>query len=80
VRGVSATSSGLRTLPMVVGLFVASTAAGTIVGRTGRYKIFPVVGSALMAVGLVLFSRLNEFTSFWVLSADLVVFGVGLGL
>jgi EmrB/QacA subfamily drug resistance transporter len=80
VRGVSATASGLRTLPMVVGLFVASTAAGTIVGRTGRYKIFPVLGSALMAVGLYLLSRLSEFTSFWVLSADLVVFGVGLGL
>ena len=80
VRGVSATSSGLRTLPMVVGLFVASTAAGTIVGRTGRYKIFPITGSALMAVGLYLLSRLTEFTSFWVLSADLVVFGVGLGL
>jgi EmrB/QacA subfamily drug resistance transporter len=80
VRGVSATSSGLRTLPMVVGLFVASTAAGTVVGRTGRYKIFPIAGSALMAVGLYLFSRLDEFTSFWVLSAYLVVFGVGLGL
>src|SRR3954469_5722644 len=80
VRGVSATSSGLRTLPMVVGLFVASTAAGTIVGRTGKYKIFPVSGSALMAVGLVLLSRLNPTTSFLVLSLDLVVFGVGLGL
>src|SRR3954465_3078946 len=80
VRGVSATSSGLRTLPMVVGLFVASTAAGTIVGRTGKYKIFPVSGSALMVVGLLLLSRLNPTTSFWVLSLDLVVFGVGLGL
>jgi len=80
VRGVSATSSGLRTLPMVVGLFVASTAAGTIVGRTGKYKIFPVSGSALMVVGLLLLSRLDPTTSFWVLSFDLVVFGVGLGL
>jgi EmrB/QacA subfamily drug resistance transporter len=80
VRGVSATSSGLRTLPMVVGLFAASTTAGTIVGRTGRYKIFPIAGSALMAVGLYLFSRLDEFTSFWILSAYLVIFGVGLGL
>jgi EmrB/QacA subfamily drug resistance transporter len=80
VRGVSATSSGLRTLPMVVGLFVASTAAGTIVGRTGKYKIFPVSGSALMAVGLLLLSRLDATTSFWILSLDLVVFGVGLGL
>jgi EmrB/QacA subfamily drug resistance transporter len=80
VRGVSATSSGIRTLPMVVGLFVASTLAGTVVGRTGRYKIFPVSGAALMAVGLYLLSRLDQNTSFWVLSAYLVVFGVGLGL
>ena len=46
VHGVSATASGLRTLPMVAGLLVASITAGTIVGRTGRYKIFPIVGSA----------------------------------
>jgi EmrB/QacA subfamily drug resistance transporter len=80
VHGVSATSSGIRTLPMVVGLFVASTLAGTIVGRTGRYKIFPVSGSALMALGLYLLSRLDANTSFLVLSLYLVVFGVGLGL
>jgi EmrB/QacA subfamily drug resistance transporter len=80
VRGVSATASGIRTLPMVVGLFVASTLAGTIVGRTGKYKIFPVSGSALMAVGLFLLSRLDADTSFLVLSVYLVVFGVGLGL
>ncbi len=80
VHGVSATSSGLRTLPMVVGLFVASTLAGTIVGRTGTYKVFPVTGSALMAVGLYLLSRLDATTSFWLLSLYLVVFGVGLGL
>src|SRR6476620_8415260 len=54
VQGVSATSSGLRTLPMVVGLLVASITAGTIVGRTGRYKIFPILGSVLMTARLLL--------------------------
>ena len=49
VNGVSATTSGLRTLPMVVGMLITSTGSGTLVGRTGRYKIFPVAGTALMA-------------------------------
>ena len=58
VKGSSATESGLQTLPMVLGLLVMSLVSGTVVGRTGRYKVFPVVGSAVMAVGLYLLSRL----------------------
>ena len=46
VDGVSATTSGLRTLPMVVGMLITSIGSGAIVGRTGRYKIFPVLGTA----------------------------------
>ncbi len=45
---MSATVSGLRTLPLVIGLLITSIATGTLVGRTGRYKIFPVVGFAVM--------------------------------
>ena len=59
VKGSSATESGLQTLPMVAGLLVMSLLSGTVVGRTGRYKIFPVVGSAVMALGLYLLSRLD---------------------
>jgi hypothetical protein len=51
VRGVSATASGVQTLPLVVGLLVTSILSGTIIGRTGRCKIFPVTGSLLMGVG-----------------------------
>src|SRR4051812_4306668 len=51
VDGVSATVSGLRTLPMVLGLLITSLSSGVIVGRTGRYKVFPVAGTAVMAVG-----------------------------
>lgn len=50
VDGVSATESGLRTLPMVAGLLITSTGSGALVGRTGRYKIFPVMGTAIMVV------------------------------
>ena len=80
VHGVSATSSGLRMLPMVLGLLVASVSAGTIVGRTGRYKIFPIAGSLLLTVGLVLLSRLDADSGFWETSAYMVVLGVGIGL
>ena len=52
-QGVSATVSGLRTLPMVLGLIVASVSAGNVVSHTGRYRIFPIVGSVVMAVGHV---------------------------
>lgn len=80
VLGASATSSGVRMLPMVGGLLLASTGAGTLVGRTGRYKIFPVVGTAVMAVALVLLSTMDQHTSVWVVSTFLFVLGVGIGL
>ena len=57
VDGVSATTSGLRTLPMVAGMLITSIGSGNIVGRTGRYKVFPVAGTAIMAVAFLLLSR-----------------------
>jgi EmrB/QacA subfamily drug resistance transporter len=80
VDGVSATTSGLHTLPMVVGLLTMSMSSGVIVGRTGRYKIFPVVGTAVMAVGFVLLSRMGPDTSTLVQSLYLVVLGAGIGM
>lgn len=80
VQGVSATGSGVRTLPMVVGLLGTSIAAGTIVSRTGRYKIFPVLGSLIMALGLFLLSRLTAQTGTLMFSVDLLVLGIGIGL
>ena len=56
VDGVSATVSGLQILPLVVGLLLTSIASGTVIGRTGRYRWFPIVGTLLMAVGLWLLS------------------------
>ena len=80
VDGVSATVSGLRTLPMVAGLLITSTGSGAIVGRTGRYKIFPVVGTAVMGVGFVLLSRMDASTSTLTQSLYLFVLGVGIGM
>lgn len=80
VNGVSATTSGLRTLPMVVGMLITSTGSGSIVGRTGRYKIFPVVGTALMTVAFVLMSTMDKSTSALLQSVYLLILGAGIGL
>ncbi|MEV3905695.1 MDR family MFS transporter [Mycobacterium sp. NPDC050551] len=80
VDGVSATESGLRTLPMVAGLLITSTGSGILVSRTGRYKIFPVVGTAVMAVAFVLLSRMDAATPLLLQSLYLFVLGTGIGL
>jgi EmrB/QacA subfamily drug resistance transporter len=80
VDGVSATVSGLRTLPMVVGLLATSLSSGVIVGRTGRYKIFPIAGTAVMAVGFLLLSTMGPHTSMLLQSLYLLVLGAGIGL
>ncbi|MFJ1971020.1 DHA2 family efflux MFS transporter permease subunit [Streptomyces sp. NPDC087903] len=80
VRGVSPTMSGVYMLPMVVGLLLASTASGQIVSRTGRWKVFPVVGTGVTTLGLLLLHRLDEHSSTAAMSGCFFVFGLGLGL
>ncbi|OBF53045.1 MFS transporter [Mycobacterium sp. 852002-53434_SCH5985345] len=80
VDGVSATTSGLRTLPMVIGMLTTSMGSGVIVGRTGRYKVFPVAGTAVMALAFFLMSRMDPSTSVLVQSLFLVILGAGIGM
>ncbi|MFD7842632.1 MDR family MFS transporter [Nocardia sp. NPDC059764] len=80
VEGVSATASGLRTLPLVVGLFFTSILSGNIVGKTGHYKAFPIIGCAVMAVGLYLMSTMGPGTSTWLMSLYMLILGLGVGL
>ncbi|WP_078901002.1 MFS transporter [Actinacidiphila yeochonensis] len=80
VHGYSPTLSGVHMIPMVVGLLISSTASGQIVSRTGRYKIFPILGTAVTAVGLLLLHQMGVTTSTWVMSLYFLVFGLGLGL
>jgi EmrB/QacA subfamily drug resistance transporter len=80
VDGVSATESGLRTVPMVLGLLTTSMLSGTIVGRTGYYKAFPIVGTAVMALGLFLLSTMDVGTGIWLESLYMLVLGLGIGL
>ena len=64
-KGVSPIQSGLRLFPMMGGLLVASIGSGLLVSRWGRYKVFPVVGTALMTVGLYLMSLIGVATGAW---------------
>ncbi|MET7323984.1 MFS transporter [Streptomyces sp. NPDC005549] len=80
VRGVTPTMSGVYMLPMVFGLLLSSTVSGQIVSRTGRWKVFPVAGTAVTTLGLLLLHRLDEHSSTAEVSAYFFVFGLGLGL
>ncbi|MFI5765594.1 DHA2 family efflux MFS transporter permease subunit [Streptomyces sp. NPDC051563] len=80
VQGVSPTMSGVHMLPMVLGLLITSTVSGQIVSRTGRWKVFPIAGTALTAVGLLLLHQLERTSSTWEMSVYFFVFGAGLGL
>ena len=79
VRGVDPTSSGLRLLPMMFGIVGTSIWSGQIIARTGHYRKFPIIGTALMTLGLGLFSLLNIHTNYLVLYAFMFLFGIGLG-
>ncbi|WP_124344630.1 MDR family MFS transporter, partial [Cellulomonas algicola] len=80
VRGQTPTEAGLTLIPFTVGIMSGSVIAGQTTARTGRYKVFPVIGTMLMVVGALLFSRLAVETPFWQIFAASVVFGLGLGL
>jgi EmrB/QacA subfamily drug resistance transporter len=79
VDAASPTGAGLRLVPMMAGVLTMSILSGQLISRTGRYKVFPVLGTALMALGLVLLSRLDVGTSVITASAYLLVLGLGLG-
>jgi EmrB/QacA subfamily drug resistance transporter len=80
VHGVSATESGLLLLPLLVGLLAMSISSGLYISRTGRYRWFPLAGTIGVTIGLVLLTRLGAHTSLLVVSLDILVFGLGLGL
>jgi EmrB/QacA subfamily drug resistance transporter len=80
VHGATPTAAGLELLPLVAGMLLTFILSGQLVTRTGRYKIFPIVGNAVLAVGLLLLSRLGITTSFALTSVYMVVVGLGVGL
>lgn len=80
VLGMSPTKSGLALLPAVVGIFLTSISSGQLITKTGRYKIYPIVGAAVLIVSLVLMSRLRVDTPYWQVGLYELIFGAGLGL
>jgi EmrB/QacA subfamily drug resistance transporter len=79
VRGYSATKSGLLLLPMVAGLMFAMIPSGRLISKIGKYRIFPIIGTAVTTLGLFLFSHITLTTSQLVLSVWMVVLGLGIG-
>ncbi len=79
VKGYSATQSGLAMTPAIVGILIASIVCGRILDKTGRYKIFPIVGAALLLVAITLLSTLAVDTNYWLLAGYMLIFGLGLG-
>lgn len=79
-RGKSPTESGLLTIPMVAGLFLASTIVGRLVTETGRYKKFMLLGTVLLTVGLGLMGTLDETTSLIELGVFMALMGAGVGM
>jgi EmrB/QacA subfamily drug resistance transporter len=80
VHQVSPTISGVYLLPMVLGMLVTSVGSGQLIARTGHYKVFPVVGSASLAVALFLLSTMDETTSSGLMSLYFFILGFSLGL
>jgi EmrB/QacA subfamily drug resistance transporter len=79
VKGSSATAAGLQMIPFVVGIMAGSITAGQLIARTGRYRIFPIIGSTLMVAALGLFALIGADTPLWRTMLIMVLMGLGLG-
>ena len=80
MKGQSPTHSGLQLTPLMAGLLVTSILSGAIISRTGRYRPFPIAGTAVMTVAVALLARLGVDSPSWVATADMVILGLGLGM
>jgi EmrB/QacA subfamily drug resistance transporter len=80
VRGLSPTDSGLQLVPLMLGLLTASITSGQIITRTGRYKAFPIAGTAVAAIGMYLLAQLEPTTGTVEAGVYMLILGVGLGL
>jgi EmrB/QacA subfamily drug resistance transporter len=80
VKGVGATTSGFQLTPMMLGLLLTSIVSGFLISKFGRYKVFPIVGTAVMTAGLLLLWRLDIGSSLLTAAGDMVVVGLGIGM
>lgn len=80
VKGSTPTGSGLQMLPMMGGMLASSIVSGQVISRTGRYKVFPIAGTALMSVALYLLAHIGAGTSMATLLLLMLLLGLGMGL
>ena len=80
VRGNTATNSGLLLLPQMIGILTATIAAGRLTTRTGRYKVFPLLGIALIGTAFLILSLITVDTTVWVAIGCMVIVGAGIGM
>ncbi len=79
VKGASPTQAGLMLLPLTLGIMVGSISSGVAISRTGRYRIFPIIGTALLTLSLFVFHFISFDTPLWQTMMVMVFFGIGLG-
>jgi MFS family permease len=80
VKGDSATTAGLKLIPLMLGILTTSIVSGKLISKHGHYKRFPVAGTFIMTAGILLMTRLEIDTPFWQISIYAVMVGAGLGL
>ncbi|MGX5695625.1 MDR family MFS transporter [Agromyces soli] len=79
VLGATPTESGLQMLPMILGMMIASIGSGQLIARTGRYRVFPILGTALLAGGFLWLTFLQADRSYWFMAGAMLLIGAGLG-
>ncbi|WP_241976223.1 MDR family MFS transporter [Cryobacterium algoricola] len=79
VNGATPTESGFMMLPMILGLMISSIASGQVIARTGKYRLFPTLGTAFMAAGFLLFTFATADKPVWFMMAGMLLVGLGLG-
>ncbi|NTW39817.1 MAG: MFS transporter [Cellulomonadaceae bacterium] len=79
VEGADATQSGLMMIPMTVGILLTSIITGRLISATGRYKAYPIIGGGVLAVGLLLLSRIDAASPYWFTALGMLVVGLGVG-
>lgn len=79
VNGSSPTESGYQLLPMILGLMISSIVSGQLISRTGKYRIFPIIGTGFMAFGFFLFTFISASTPIWFIMLGMLCVGLGLG-
>ena len=80
VKGYTATSAGLKLIPLMLGIVSTSIVSGKMISKHGHYKRFPIMGTALMTLGILLMTRLQIDTPYWEISIYAIMVGAGLGL